>query len=96
VRNEVLDMLKRHAIQVLRQAGHTLEEIGELVDVSQRSVQRVVGEPVITHHDTERADFGDADHAVRRKSITQFGGSRSPSSVEVDHRFRSKAITEFG
>jgi hypothetical protein len=23
----VLDMLKRHAIQVLRQAGHTLEEI---------------------------------------------------------------------
>jgi hypothetical protein len=50
----VLDMLKRHAIQVLRQAGHTLEEIGELVDVGKRSVQRVVGEPVITHHDTEQ------------------------------------------
>jgi transposase len=54
VRNQVLDMLKRHAIQVLRQAGHTLEEIGELVDVGKRSVQRVVGEPVITHHDTEQ------------------------------------------
>jgi len=50
----VLDLLKRHAIQVLRRAGHTLEEIGELVDVGKRSVQRVVGEPVITHHDTER------------------------------------------
>ena len=50
----MLDLLKRHAIQVLRRAGHTLEEIGELVDVGKRSVQRVVGEPVITHHDTER------------------------------------------
>jgi hypothetical protein len=38
VRNEVLDMLKRHAIQALRQAGHTLEEIGELVDVGKRRV----------------------------------------------------------
>lgn len=47
-------MLKRHAIQVLRQAGHTLEEIAELVEVGKRSVQRVVGESVITHHDTEQ------------------------------------------
>lgn len=37
-------MLKRHAIQVLRSAGHTLEEISECVDVGKRSVQRVIGE----------------------------------------------------
>jgi hypothetical protein len=31
------------------------------------------------------ADFGDADHSVRLKSITQFGRRRSPGSVEGDH-----------
>ena len=48
-------MLKRHAIQVLRQAGHTLDEIAEQVAVGKRTVQRVVSEPMITHHDTEQA-----------------------------------------
>jgi transposase len=54
-RHEVIDMLKRHAIQVLRTAGHTLDEIAEQVAVGKRSVQRVIGEPVITHHDTDVA-----------------------------------------
>jgi hypothetical protein len=31
------------------------------------------------------ADFGDADHAVRLKSISQFGRRRSPGSDEGDH-----------
>ena len=47
-------MLKRHAIQVLRKAGHTLEEIAEQVAVGKRSVQRVVVEPMISHHDSDR------------------------------------------
>lgn len=47
-------MLKRHAIQVLRRAGHTLGEITELVAVGKRSVQRVAAEPVITQHDFKR------------------------------------------
>jgi len=46
-------MLKRHAIQVLRQAGHTLDEIVELVAVGKRTVQRVVDEPMIMHPDPE-------------------------------------------
>lgn len=45
----MIDILKRHAIQVLRQAGHTLEEIARNTAVGKRSVQRVVGEPMITH-----------------------------------------------
>ncbi|MGH9781306.1 MAG: IS21 family transposase [Candidatus Acidiferrales bacterium] len=45
-------MLKRHAIQVLRNAGHTLEEIGTLVAVGKRTVQRVVAEPMITDQST--------------------------------------------
>jgi transposase len=35
-------------------AGGELEEIGELVDVGKRSVQRVIGEAMITHADTDR------------------------------------------
>ncbi|MGQ0640817.1 MAG: hypothetical protein ACT4P6_08635, partial [Gemmatimonadaceae bacterium] len=44
----MIDRLKRHAIQVLRQAGHTLEAIAAQVAVGKRSVQRVVDEPMIT------------------------------------------------
>ena len=40
-------MLKRHAIQVLRRAGHTLDEIAVLTAVGKRSVQRVSAEPMI-------------------------------------------------
>ena len=35
--HEVIDMLKRHAIQVLWQAGHTLGEIAEQMAVGQRT-----------------------------------------------------------
>ena len=41
-------MIKRHAIQVLRRAGHTLHEIAALTGVGKRSVQRVSAEPMIT------------------------------------------------
>ncbi len=39
----MLDMLKRHAIQVLRQAGHSLPEVAKLAGVSVRSVKRPTG-----------------------------------------------------
>jgi len=48
-------MLKRHAIQVLRTAGHTLDDIAELVDVGTRSVQRVIAESAVTHANTDVA-----------------------------------------
>ena len=40
-RGRMLDMLKRHAIQVLRRAGHSLPDVAKLAGVSVRSVQRV-------------------------------------------------------
>ena len=49
----MIDMLKRHAIQVLRQAGHTLDETATFVGVSRKSVQRVVAEAAVTHDDTD-------------------------------------------
>ena len=42
-------MLKRHEIQVLRRAGHTLTDIAMRAGISVRSVQRVETEPAITH-----------------------------------------------
>jgi transposase len=45
----MIDMLKRHEIQVLRRAGHTLEEVAKLAGVAPSSVQRVEAEaPVMT------------------------------------------------
>ncbi len=48
----MLDMLKRHEIQVLRRAGHNASEVATLAGVSRRSVRRVEAEMVVTHVDT--------------------------------------------
>lgn len=53
----MIDMLKRHAIQVLRAAGHRQSEIATLTDVSVRSVRRVEAEPDVSHVD----DAGERD-----------------------------------
>jgi transposase len=53
----MIDMLKRHEIQVLRRAGHSLEEVAELAGVSRRSVVRVEAEEAVGQVDNgaERA-----------------------------------------
>jgi transposase len=53
----MLDMLKRHAIQVLRDADHSLVDVARRTGVSVRSVQRVEDEPAVTGLDSgaERA-----------------------------------------
>lgn len=61
-------MLKRHAIQVLRQAGHTLDEIATLVAVGKRTVQRVVDEPMITSQPPESLAPAPARRAIGRPS----------------------------
>jgi len=47
----MIDLLKRHEIQVLRRAGHSLPDVAELAGVSVRSVQRVELEPGVSHVD---------------------------------------------
>jgi transposase len=49
----MIDMLKRHEIQVLRRAGHSLPDVAKLAGVSVRSVQRVGDEPSVGHVDSE-------------------------------------------
>jgi transposase len=50
-------MLTRHAIQVLRHAGHDQADVARLIGVGVRTVRRVEGEPDVTRIDdaTERA-----------------------------------------
>ena len=49
----MIDMLKRHEIQVLRRAGHSLPDVAKLAGVSVRSVQRVGAEAAVGHVDSE-------------------------------------------
>lgn len=56
----MIDMVKRHEIQVLRRAGHAQAEVARLARVSKRTVERVDGENAVTTFDTdaERAHRG--------------------------------------
>jgi len=45
-------MVRRHEIQVLRRAGHSLVETASLVGVSKRTVERVDGEQAVADFDT--------------------------------------------
>jgi transposase len=47
----MIDLLKRHEIQVLRRAGHSLPDVAKLAGVCVRSVQRVELEPGVSHVD---------------------------------------------
>ena len=49
----MIDMLKRHEIQVLRRAGHSLDEVARLAGVSRRSVARIDAETAVTQVDNE-------------------------------------------
>ncbi len=49
----MIDMVRRHEIQVERRAGRSLVETAQQVGVSQSSVQRVVAEPPVTSFDTK-------------------------------------------
>jgi transposase len=69
----MIDMLKRHEIQVLRKAGHPQAEVAQLAGVSKRSVERVEAEEPVTLIDTA------GERAVR--------GIGRPSKVEAFRSF---------
>jgi transposase len=48
----MIDMVRRHEIQVLRRAGHEQAEVAKLVGVSKRTVERVDGEEKVVSFDT--------------------------------------------
>ncbi|MCC6740609.1 MAG: IS21 family transposase [Planctomycetia bacterium] len=44
----MIDLLKRHAVQVLRAAGHTWEDVARRVGVSERNARRIGKEPLVS------------------------------------------------
>jgi hypothetical protein len=49
----MIDMLKRYEIQVLRRAGHSLDDVAKLAGVGGRSVVRVEAEAAVYQVDNE-------------------------------------------
>ena len=92
-------MLKRHEIQVLRRAGHSLEEVGRLAGVSQSSVQRVAAEPGVTTLDTagerERRGVGRPAkvEAFRGLLAAEFAQQPGVLGVELLRRARLAGYT---
>jgi transposase len=90
----MIDMLKRHAIQVLRRAGHSLPEAAKLAGVSVRSAQRVGAEAAVSHvdNDAERArrKIGRPSKAepLRGFVVTQLAKEPGLLSLEVLRRAR--------
>jgi hypothetical protein len=77
----MIDMLKRHEIQVLRRAEHTWTEIAALSGVSEKTARRIAGEDPITTVDN-------AQERARR----QVG---RPSKAEAYREVLVQALTEF-
>jgi transposase len=50
---DMVPLLKRHEIQVLRKAGHLQSEIARLAGVSERTVRRIEAEEPVAHVDDE-------------------------------------------
>src|ERR671918_1718024 len=92
----MIDMLKRHEIQVLRRAGHSQIEVATLAGVARRTVQRVDGEAAVTHIDSvgerEARGIGRPAKAEPFRSVIAeiLAGEPQLLSVEVLRRVKLK------
>jgi len=95
----MIDMLRRHAIQVLRRAGHTQEEVVRLAGVSVRSVRRVEDEAAVIQVDNEaeraRREVGRPSKAERFRSFVVEQLTKEPElmSLEVLRRVKLDGYT---
>jgi transposase len=90
----MIDMLTRHAIQVLRQAGHEQADVARLVGVGVRTVRRVEGESDVTQIDDAkervRRAIGRPAKAEPFRSIVAEILAREPDLLSVEILRRSK------
>jgi transposase len=84
----MLDMLKGHEIQVLRRAGHTLQEVVRLAGVSQSSVQRVEAEPAVSSVDNiaerQRRGVGRPSRLEPFRALLQAELAKQPEVAGVE------------
>lgn len=95
----MIDMLKRHEIQVLRKAGHTWMEIAGLSGASVRTVRRIAKEAAVNAVDNaaERArrQVGRPSKAEAHRDVLVQALTEDPAlrSVELLHRARQAGYT---
>ena len=95
----MIDMLKRHEIQVLRRADHTWSEIAALSGISEKTARRVAAEAPVTDVDNvaERArrQVGRPSKAEAYREVLVQALTENPSlrSVELLHRARLAGYT---
>jgi len=92
----MIDMLKRHEVQVLRRAGHSQIEVATFAGLSRRSVQRIDIEGAVTHIDTaaerETRGIGRPAKAEPFRSVVAeiLAGEPDLLSVEILRRAKLK------
>jgi transposase len=90
----MIDMLKRHEIQVLRRAGHSQTEAAKLAGVSLGSVRRVEREPGVTHIDSgqerERRGIGRPAKAEAFRPVVVALLATEPDLLSVEILRRAK------
>ncbi len=95
----MIEMLKRHEIQVLRRAGHTWKEVAAISGISGRTARRVAAELAVTTVDNDaecarrqigRPSKADAYRDVVVHALTEDATLRS---VELLHRARQAGYT---
>jgi len=95
----MIDMLKRHEIQVLRRAEHTWSEIATLSGVSEKTARRIAAEDPVSSVDNavERArrEVGRPSKAEAYREVLVRALTEDPSlrSVELLHRTRQAGYT---
>ena len=67
----MLDMMKRHEIQVLRRAGHSQLEVAKLAGTSERTVRRVEDEPPVTSVEPGEAERRESVARRRRRCFAR-------------------------
>jgi transposase len=96
---EMLPLLKRHEVQVLRNAGHSQSEVARLTGVSLREIRRIDAEDKIAHVDdrAERARRGigrpSKAEAYRPFVIEQLAEDPERMSLEILRRARIAGFT---
>ncbi len=103
VAKEMIDMLKRHEVQVLRRAGHTQEDVAERAGVGKRTVQRIEKEtPVQSVDDAAERSSRSIGRPSKVESfrpfvIEQFNAAKDDAeellSVELLRRAKLKGFT---
>ena len=90
----MINMLKRHEIQVLRKAGHTQADVAERTEVSESAVRRVEREPMVGElndsAERQRRGIGRPSNAEPfRDKVLELLEERPPLlSVEILRRVR--------